>query len=86
MAKRAAVEGKSCELTMPVALLEAGRAGRLSAQAAGPRAAAAPVAVRVLQRVLRRGDVEGGVAGVHCVAFGVGRRVTQVVVWHGRLC
>lgn len=71
---------------MSVSFLEAGRAGRLSAQCAGPGAAAAPVAVRVLHWVLRRGDVEGGVAGVHGVALGVQRRVAQVVVWHGCLC
>lgn len=71
---------------MSVSFLEAGRAGRLSAQAAGPGAAAATVAIQVLHWVLRRGDVEGGVAGVHGVALRVRRRVAQVVVRHRRLC
>lgn len=71
---------------MSVSFLEAGRAGRLPAQAAGSGTAAAPVAVQVLHWVLQRGDVEGGVAGVHGVALGVGRWVAQVVIRHGRLC
>lgn len=71
---------------MSVSFLEAGRAGRLPAQAAGPGAAAAAVAVQVLDWVLRRGDVEGGVAGVHGVALGLRRWVAQVVIRHGRLC
>lgn len=73
-------------LTVSVSFLEAGGAGRLPAQSAGPGTAAAPVAIQVLHWVLRRGDVEGGVTGVHGVALGVRRWVTQVVIRHGRLC
>lgn len=73
-------------LTIPVSFLEASRARRLPAQAHGSRATAATVTIGVLRRVLRRHDVEGGVAGVDGVALGVHWRVTQEVIGHRRLC
>lgn len=73
-------------LTIPVSLLEASWARRLPAQAHWHRAAAATVTVGVLWRVLRHGDIEGGVTVIDSVALGVHQRVTQEVIGHRCLC
>lgn len=70
--------------TIPVSIMETSGARHLSAQAPWQGAAAATVTVGVL--VLRRGDIEGGVAGIHQVAFGVHQRLTQEVISHRGLC
>lgn len=70
--------------TIPVSIMEASRARHLSARAPWQGAAAATVTVEVL--VLRRGDIEGGVAGIHQVAFGVHQLLAQEVIGHWGLC
>lgn len=52
-------------LTIPVPVVEASGARRPPAQARRQGAAAAAVTVGVLWHVLGRGDIEGGVAGIH---------------------
>lgn len=73
-------------LTVPVAVVEESGAGCPPAQAPRQGAAAATVTIGVLRRILRRADIEGGVAGIHRVALGVHQRLTQEVIGHGGLC